>query len=91
MAVTHVEVYFKKVYEIEGDEFTPKDMAAKFTTKAWTDPEWVGSKRGHTSMLTDPNSVFRKFLATLPNCSEDKLSKKTMLCLGLLWCQGGNK
>ena len=86
MAVTHVSVYFNKVYEIEGDEFTYEVMAAKFRTKAWTDPEWVGSKRGHTSMLTDPNSRFRRFLATLPDCSEDKVSKKTMLCLGLIWC-----
>ena len=90
-AVTHVDLYCKNVRAVEGDEFTPEQLAAKFSTKAWTEPEVENGKRGHSSQLTDADSVFRKFLATLPGCSEDKLSKETMLCLGILWCQGSTK
>ena len=59
-------------------------MAVKFKTKAWTQEEMA---RPHArSQLMDPESVFRKFLATLPDCGNEKLSKETMLCLGILWC-----
>ena len=91
LAVTHVDHYFKKINELQGDEFTPEQMAAKFTTKAWTEPEIIDGKRGHSSQLTDGGSMFRKFIATLPNCTDEKLSKLSILCLGLVWCQGSIK
>ena len=32
LARTHVDLYFKKVNELEGDQFSPEEMAAKFST-----------------------------------------------------------
>ena len=69
LAVTHVDRYFKKVNELQGDQFSPEEMAAKFSTKAWTDPEDINGELGHTSQLTNGDSMLRKFIETLPNCS----------------------
>ena len=74
----HIMAFYEKVMSIGKDKFTIMELSGALNTEAWA------GKFG-------PGTDLNKLLNSLPNCGNDDLDKCNLLCLGLLWCDGGAK
>ena len=76
---THIVNFVDQIRAIGSDEFTLKEMAARFQTPIWM----MGNH-------WKDNSEMAKLLRSLPGYDEanDRVRKMSVLALGFLWCQG---
>ena len=71
----HIKVFYNKLIFDQKDQYSRFDLEGRFKTAAW---------HGQFGLNTDLSNL----LKALPDSTDDKIDRDSLLCLGLLWCAG---